>query len=72
MLAANEKLWINVVGPNNINVCIANVNCHRYSSYTIRDVINLPDELILMWLDCKIQALLSIKKGEVYTYTLIY
>ena len=68
MLAADEKLWINVVGPN-IIVRIANVNYHRYSFYTIRNV-NVPDELILMWLDRKIQALLSIK--ERYIYTLIY
>ena len=68
MLAGDEKLWINVVGPNDIIVCIANISYHRYSSYTIRDIVNLPDDIILMWLDRKIQALFSIK--EIYIYTL--
>ena len=33
--------------------------------YSGRDVVNLLDELILMWLEERMTALLMIKKGEI-------
>ena len=37
-----------------------------------RDILNLPDELILLWLKVKVPVLLMIKNGEVLLIAIYY